>query len=42
MKKIRLETSDTSPTVEAIKQTVLDAGFTPTKIVVVSNEKEPK
>lgn len=41
-KKIRLETSDTSPTVEAIKQTVLDAGFTPTKIEVVSNEKEPK
>lgn len=33
-KKIRLETNDTLPTIETIKQTVLDAGFTPVKVTV--------
>jgi len=39
-KKVRLETNDTLPTIEMIKQTVLDAGFTPVKITVIDNEKE--
>lgn len=39
-KKVRLETADTLPKIETIKQTVLDAGFTPVEIRVLSNEKE--
>jgi len=39
-KKVRLETNDTLPTIEVIKQTVLEAGFTPVKITVIDNEKE--
>ena len=38
LKKIRLETAETLPTIETIKQTILDAGFTPVK-VTTSNEK---
>ena len=37
-KKIHLETDDTQPTIAVIKQTVLDAGFTPTRISVQPNE----
>lgn len=37
-KKIHLETDNTQPSIAVIKQTVLDAGFTPTKISVQSNE----
>jgi len=37
-KKIHLETDDTQPSIAVIKQTVLDAGFTPTKILVQPNE----
>ncbi len=39
-KKVRLETNGTLPTIKMIKQTVLDAGFTPVKITVIGNEKE--
>ncbi len=37
LKKIRLETKDDSLSIEAIKKTVLDAGFTPTKVTVLDN-----
>lgn len=37
--KVRLETDDDSPSVEAIKQAILDAGFTPVKVMVLSDEK---
>ena len=33
-KTLRLETGEDQPTVESIKQAVLDAGFTPTKVTV--------
>lgn len=39
-KKIRLETDDTLPTIEAIKQTVLDTGFTPVKVEITSDDKK--
>ena len=39
-KKVRLETDENLPSIETIKQTVLDAGFTPTKIAVLPDEKE--
>ena len=42
MKKVRLVTTSTSPTIAMIKQAVLDAGFTPTKVSVVSNEDVKK
>ncbi len=36
LKKLRLETDDnTTPTLEEVKQTVLDSGFTPVKIDVL-------
>lgn len=38
-KKVRLETEDNSPSLEEIKKTILDAGFTPVKITVL-NDKE--
>ena len=39
LKKMRLETDDAkSPTVEEVKQTVLDAGFTPVKIEVLEQK----
>jgi copper chaperone CopZ len=33
--KIRLETDESQPTIEAIKQTVLDAGFTPISVKII-------
>lgn len=41
-KKIRLETDSALPTVETIKQTVLNTGFTPVKIKVISEGKNEK
>jgi copper ion binding protein len=41
-KKIRLETDDNHPSIETIEQTILDAGFTPTKITVLADEKYQK
>ena len=38
MKKVRLETKGKSPTTAMIKQAILDAGFTPIKVTVISNE----
>jgi copper chaperone CopZ len=38
LKKVRLETDENLPSLETIKQSVLDAGFTPTKITVLPNE----
>jgi Cu+-exporting ATPase len=38
MKKIRLETESESPSIEKIKQTILNAGFTPTKVTVLADE----
>ena len=35
-KKVRLETEKEKPSLESIKQTILDAGFTPIKITEVS------
>jgi len=35
-KKLRLETDENHPSIDIIKQTVLDAGFTPIKIYEVS------
>jgi len=40
LKKVRLETEADSPSLEAIKQTVLDAGFTPKKVTVLDDEKK--
>ena len=39
-KKVRLVTDETMPSIEAIKQAVLDAGFTPVKVTVQSNSQE--
>ncbi|NQZ23350.1 MAG: heavy-metal-associated domain-containing protein [Colwellia sp.] len=39
MKKVRLETDSKLPTIEMIKQAILDSGFTPTKVTVISNEE---
>jgi copper chaperone CopZ len=39
MKKVRLETESELPTVEMIKQAILDAGFTPIKVTVLPDEK---
>ena len=39
LKKIRLETQEDLPTVETIKKAVLDAGFTPTKVSILSGDK---
>ena len=37
-KKIRLITDENLPDIKTIRQTVIDAGFTPTKITVQQNE----
>ncbi len=37
-KKVRLETDDTELSIETIKKTVLDAGFTPIKVTVQPHE----
>ena len=39
MKKVRLETDSRLPTIEMIEQAILDSGFTPTKVTVISNEE---
>jgi len=39
-KKVRLEKESESITIEMIKQAVLDAGFTPTKVTVIPDEQE--
>ncbi|WP_057830552.1 heavy-metal-associated domain-containing protein [Colwellia sp. TT2012] len=39
MKKIRLETEAKSPSIAMIKQAILDAGFTPIKVTVISHEE---
>ena len=39
MKKVRLQTKSESPTIEIIKQAILDAGFTPTKVTVLRDDK---
>jgi len=39
-KKIRLVTDETLPTIETIKQTVLDTGFTPVKITALDDQNE--
>jgi len=37
-KKVRLETEANTPSLEAIKKTILDAGFTPVKITVLDDK----
>jgi len=39
-KKLRLETDENHPSVEIIRQTVLDAGFTPIKIYEVTADQK--
>ena len=39
-KLIRLETDENIPSIETINNTVIDAGFTPVKIRVLSNKDE--
>jgi copper chaperone CopZ len=39
MKKVRLETGPNQPSIETIKQTIVDAGFTPVNITVMADEK---
>ncbi len=39
LKKVRLVTEENQPDLATLKQTVIDAGFTPTKISILSNEK---
>lgn len=39
LKKIRLESESQTPSIEVIKQTILDAGFTPIKVTVLSDGK---
>lgn len=41
-KKIRLETDESMPSIEIIKKTVLDAGFTPVKVTIDGDESEHK
>jgi len=41
LKKLRLQTNDdATPTLEEVKQTVLDSGFTPVKIEVKADENK--
>jgi len=41
LKKLRLQTdNDTTPTLDEVKKTILDSGFTPVKIEVIENEKK--
>ena len=40
LKKVRLETDANAPTIAAIKQAVLDTGFTPTKVTVLDENSE--
>lgn len=38
LKKVRLQTDENLPSIDTIKQAVLDAGFTPIKITVLPND----
>ncbi len=38
-KKIRLQTEKDEPSLEIIKQTILDAGFTPLKMTILTDKK---
>ena len=41
LKKLRLQTDDDiTPTLEEVKQTILDSGFTPVKTEVIEDEKK--
>lgn len=37
-KKVRLETLGETPNIEAIKQAILDAGFTPMNVTILTDE----
>lgn len=37
-KIVRLETEENEPTIDAIKQAILDSGFTPIKVTVLPDE----
>ena len=36
LKQVRLETSANQPSIDTIKQTILDAGFTPTNVTIIA------
>jgi len=40
LKKVRLETADNAPSIDAIKKAIVDAGFTPVKVTVIDDEKK--
>ncbi len=40
LKKVRLVTKKNQPNLTTLKQAVIDAGFTPTKISILSDEKD--
>ncbi|WP_019029993.1 heavy-metal-associated domain-containing protein [Colwellia piezophila] len=39
MKKVRLEIDSTSPTIVMIKQAILDTGFMPIKVTLISDDQ---
>ena len=39
LNKVRLQTKADGPDIETIKKAILDAGFTPVKVTIVSDEK---
>ena len=39
LNKVRLQTEADEPDIETIKKAILDAGFTPVKVTIVSDEK---
>ena len=39
LNKVRLQTEADGPDIETIKRAILDAGFTPVKVTIVSDEK---
>jgi len=39
-KKLRLETDEKHPSIDIIKQTIIDAGFTPVRINEISGEQQ--
>ena len=41
LKKVRLQTEANAPDLDTIKQAVLDAGFTPTKVTIVDTDNPP-
>lgn len=38
--KVRLDTGDNPPKIDAIEKAILDAGFTPVKVTVLSDDNE--